>query len=342
MSRWEPPTPGGEEPPQTFWTQRPQRDALGPGQLIRRSIALYRTTPRRFLLVAAVPELIRDLLAVPSFVIALGFVEGMVSAFDDYLARATANPAAYRADPWAFQAELEDRLRTVLVPPPDLATLSALTGAIGIVVGLIGTSALTAIAMSMIRSRPMTVAECYRLVVARGALVRPILGLGIGWLVVSWLPLLLQMSPDFQAWAGVPGSPRSVLLGSLLSVFGTVIAVLIVIVAVRWALYIATVIAEPLAVGAALVRSADLSRGIRTRLALAMAGILLLHAISVGLVAAVVGIAMGVSTDSVAVGFAAYLVASLIGNLLWAPVLPAMLALAYQARVDEASAGSVG
>jgi hypothetical protein len=340
VSGWERPTPPGDEPARTFWAQEPKRDGLGPGQLIRRSLALYRAAPRRFLLVAAVPELIRDLLAIPSFVIAFGFIEGLVSAFGDYLARTNADPDAFRADPWSFQAEFQEQIRTVLVPPPDLASLSAATGAVGVVVGLVGSSALTAFALTAARTRPIAVTESFRLVMARSALLKPIVALGIGWLVAAWLPLLLQTSPEFQAWAGVPGSPRSVLLGSLLSVFGVVIAVLIVVVAVRWALYIATVVAEPLGVGAALARSAELSRGIRGRLALAMVGILLLQSISVGIVAALVGITMGTSTDSVVIGFAAYLTASLVGNLLWAPVLPTLLALAYHVRVDEAPAGT--
>jgi hypothetical protein len=340
VSGWERPTPPGDEPARTFWAQEPQRDALGPGQLIRGSLALYRATPRRFLVVAAVPELIRDLLAIPSFVIAFGFIEGLVSAFGDYLARTEANPAAFRADPWSFRAEFQDQIRAVLVPPPDLASLSAATGAVGVAVGLLGSSALTAMALAAARTQPITATESFRLVLARAALLKPIIALGIGWLAAAWLPPLLQTSPEFQAWAGAPGSPRSVLLGSLLSVFGVVIAVLIVVVAVRWALYMATVVAESVGVGAALARSAELSRGIRSRLALAMVGILLLHAISVGLVAAVVGITMGASTASVTIGFGAYLVTSLVGNLLWAPVLPTMLALAYHVRVDEAPAAA--
>jgi hypothetical protein len=66
-----------------------------------------------------------------------------------------------------------------------------------------------------------------------------------------------------------------------------------------------------------------------------MAGILLMHALSVGVVAAIVGIAIGISAESVEVGVVAYLGASLLGNLLWAPLLPAMLALAYATRVGQ-------
>jgi hypothetical protein len=342
VSGWERPAPPGDGPPSTFWSQEPAGDALGPGQLIRRAWRHYAATPRRYLLVAAIPETIRDVLAIPSFVIALGFVEGVVTAFGEFLARVNANPAAYSADPWALQAEFEDRLREILVPVPDMAILPAAMGALGVAVGLIGTSALAAVALAAARGRTMSVVEAFRLVAARGALIKPIVVLVVGWLVVAWIPLLLQTSADFRAWAGVPGSPRSVLLASLLSVIGAVVTLLIVIVAVRWALYIPAVVAEPIGVGSALVRSAELSRGIRSRLALAMAGILLLHAFSVGLVAAFVGIAMGISADSVPVGFAAYVATSFVGNLLWAPVLPAMLALAYHTRVGEAPAATPG
>jgi hypothetical protein len=51
-------------------------------------------------------------------------------------------------------------------------------------------------------------------------------------------------------------------------------------------------------------------------------------------VALVVGVVVGISAASVGIGIAAYLASSLLGNLLWAPFLPAMLAVAYQARAD--------
>jgi hypothetical protein len=57
----------------------------------------------------------------------------------------------------------------------------------------------------------------------------------------------------------------------------------------------------------------------------------------VGLLA---GVIVGVSTASVAAGFAAYLATSLIGELLWAPVMPAMLATAYLARVGGSAPGA--
>lgn len=336
MSDRQRPTSSDEDgPPRTYWAQASEGDAPGPGRLIRRAWHLYRSTPRRLLLAALAPELIRDLLAIPGLVMTLGFVEGFVAAIGDYWTLVIANPAAYRADPSVFQAELEEQLSLVLVPPPDLALVSAATGAAALVVSLIGISALVAIALTVARGRPIGAVEAFRLVVSRPAIVGPSLALGLGWAVVWVVPLLLGASPDFQAWAGEPGSPRAVLIASLLSVLAVMVAVLVVIVAVRWALYVPAVVAESLGVGPALARSANLSRGIRVRLGLAMAGIFVMHAVSVGLVAVVVGIAMGLSAGSVAVGFGSYLATALVGNLLWAPVMPAMLAVAYDMRAAD-------
>jgi hypothetical protein len=258
----------------------------------------------------------------------------MVGVFRDYLDAAAADPEAFRANPAVLQAEFEAQLRAVLVPQPELANLSAVTGAGGVVVGLIGTSVLAAAAVAAAAGRPISVGGVYRLVAARGALIWPIVAIGLGWLVVSWVPLLLQGSPEFQAWAGEPGSPRSMRIAGILSILAVVVLVFVVVLGVRWALYIPAVIAEPLGIGKGLERAAELSRSIRIRLGLAMAGVLLMHSLSVGIVALVVGVVVGISAASVGIGIAAYLASSLLGNLLWAPFLPAMLAVAYQARAD--------
>lgn len=335
MSGWEQPPHGPDgSPRRAAWTRPTEVDPLGPGQLIRRAWRLYRATPRRLLLVAAGPELVRDVLGIPGIAIAVGLVEGMVRVLEDYLAAAAADPAAFRANPAALQAEFETRIRAILVPPPDLASLSAVMGAGGVVVGLIGTSVLTAAALAAAAGRPISLGGVFGLVARRGGLIWPSIAIGLGWLVVSWLPILLQGSPEFQAWAGQPGSPRSVRIAGLLGVLAVVVLVFVVVLAVRWALYIPAVIAESLGIGSGLDRAARLSHGIRVRLGLATVGILLMHALSVGIAAVVVGISVGISAGSFGVGIAAYLAVSLLGNLLWAPVLPGMLAVAYQTRAS--------
>jgi len=346
VSGWErptpptPPTPDGS-PPLTYWTRPSDADPLSAGQLIRRAWRLYRSTPRRFLLVAAIPELIRDILAIPSLVMAVLLIQGMFEVMADFFGRVAANPEAYRyTDSQALQAELQARLQAVDLPQADLAGLSALGGGAGIAVGLIGSSALTAAALAAAVGRPISVASAFRLVAARGGLMKPIIALGLGWVAVSSLPIVLQASTGFQAWAGAPGSPRSVLLVSLLGVLALVVTVGIVVLAMRWALFIPAVLVEAIGVGPGLARAARLTRGIRIRLGLAMAGILILHGLSVGIVATAVGFVVGLSAGSLAAGFAAYLIASLIGNLLWAPVLPAMLAVAYRERTHIAETSS--
>lgn len=339
MSGWEqptPPTPGGS-PPRSYWTRPSELDALSLGQLIRRAWRLYRSTPRRFLLVAAIPELVRDLLAIPSVVIAGLTVQGVFGVMTDIFRRIAADPEAYRyTDSQAFQAELQARLQAVMLPPVDLAVVSAIGAGAGVAVALIGSSALTAAALAAASGRPISVAGAFRQVAARGGLLKPIIWLGVGWVVVSLLAVVLQTSAGFQAWAGVPGSPRSVLLASLLAGLALIVTIGMVVLAVRWALFIPAMLVEALAVGPGLARAATLTRGIRIRLALAMAGIVILQALSVGIVATVVGFAVGLAAGSVVAGFGAYLIAALIGNLLWAPLVPAMLTLAYRERTHVA------
>jgi hypothetical protein len=339
VSGWEQPTPPSESPPSSHWTQ--PSDTPGPGQLIRRAWRLYRSTPRHLLLVAAIPELVRDLLAIPSLLIGGLAIQGIFEVMGDFLARVAADPQAYRyGDSRALQAELQAQFQAAMLPQADLAVWSALGGGAGIAVGLIGSSVLTAAALAAAAGRPISVAGAFRLVAARGGLLKPTIALGVGWVAVSWSAIVVGASTGFQAWAGAPGSPRSVLLASLFAVMALVGTLGFIVLAVRWALYVPTSLAEGLGIGPGLTRAARLSRGIRTRLALAMAGVLILDALSVGIVATVVGLVLGFSAGSVAVGIAAYLIAAFIGNLLWAPLLPAIVALAYQERAGDVEASA--
>jgi hypothetical protein len=309
---------------------------MGPGQLIRGAWRLYRSAPRPFLLVATVPAVIQMLLTLPSLVLALDFVRAMFEVMSDYFERVAANPEAFRAaDSRILQAELEAQLRAVMIPGPDLLLWSALAGGLALMVGLVSTAAMTATALASAARRPIPAAFAFRLVAARAGLVIAILALGIGWVAVSSLPQLLQTSAEFQSWAGAPSSPRSALIASLLSVAALVVVVVIVVFAVRWALFIPAVLVESLGIGHGLARAAQLTRGIRVRLALATAGVILLLAIAIGIVAVVTGFAVGIAFGSVDAGFGAYIVAGLIGNALGAPMVPAMFALAYRERTRE-------
>ncbi len=337
MSGWQPPTPpadGSES--RTNWAQ-PDSDPLGPGSLVRRGLRLYRSMPRRFLVIAAITGSLQTLLALPTLASSLAVAQGMFDVMADYFERAMATPEIYgTADQQALQAELEARLRAVVVPVSDLPALSVVGAGLGGAIGLIGVSALTVMALSMAAGRPVPVPFSFRLVAARAGLVIPVVALGIGWMAVAWLSIALGASPDVQTWAGAPGSPRSVLIGSLLGVLAVVVAVGVVVLAVRWALYVPAVLVEALGVGRGLARAAQLTRGIRIRLGLAMAGVLLLQALVVTVLATATGIAVGLATGSVTIGFGVYVAIGLVINVLWAPWLPAMFAVAYRERTHTA------
>jgi hypothetical protein len=341
VTGWErptPPTPDGSAPP-SHWSRPSSSDPLSPGQLIRRAWRRYRATPRPLLRVALVPEVIRDLLALPGLVISGLAIQALFAVMADFLARAIADPQAYASgDSLALEAELQAQLQAAILPQPDLVALAALGGGLSVAIGLVGSAALTAAALATAAGRPISIAGAFRLVAARGGLVKPLVAIGIGWVAVSWLTIALETSAELQAWAGAPGSPRIILIGSLLAILGLVVTVGFVVLAVRWALYIPAVLVESLGIRPGLARAARLSSGIRIRLGLALAGILILAALSVGIVATVVGFAIGIATGSVWAGYVAYVITSLAGNLLWAPMVPAMVAEAYRERAEGAAA----
>lgn len=332
MSGWQRPTPRDDPAGRSYWSQA-DADPLGPGRLIRAGWRLYRSAPGRLLVVATISGLLQTLVALPSLLWAATMTRGMVEVMADYFERVMANPDAYRvADQQALQAELEDRLRSVIVPVQDPSALTAIGAGLGGAIGLVGTAALTALALSIAARRPVPVPFAVRLVAARAGLVIPVIALGIGWAAVSWLSIAVQASPDVQAWVGATGSPRSVLIGSLLAVLAVVVGVGIIVLAVRWALYVPVVLVEALGIGGGLARAAQLTRGIRIKLGLAMAGILLLQGIVIAVVATVVGFVVGLAAGSFDVGFGTYLIAGMALNIVWAPWLPAMFAVAYRAR----------
>jgi hypothetical protein len=299
--------------------------------------------------IALIVGAIQALLAIPALAPAAAMVQAMFDVLGDYLERALANPQAYRyADQRAIQAELEAQLRAVLIPANDLAVFSAVGGGVSVAIGLVGTAALAAMALSVASGRPIPMSFAFRLVAARAGLVKPIVAIGVGAIAVSLLSLGLQASPEVQSWAGATGSPRATLIAGLLSVLALVVVVGIVALAVRWALFVPAVLVEAIGTGPGLSRAAQLTKGIRIRLGLAMVGALLLEGLVTAIVALVAGFAIGLAAGSVVVGFAAYLVADLAISALWAPWLPAVLAIAYRERtlpakgVATAASGALG
>lgn len=294
---------------------------------------MYRSSAGYYLRVAALPEVIRDLLALPGLLVTGLALERVVGVIADFWGRVAANSEAYQgADSVALQADLQTRLQAVIGLPSEMTAVSAISDGLAVMAGLIGCAAVTAAGLAAMAGRPISVAGAFRLVAARAGLVRSIVAIGIAWAAVSLVAVLLEGSDQLRAWAGAPGSPRLVLIDSLLGILATVGAIGVIVLAIRLAMSLPASLAETLGLGAAIARGMHLGRGIQVRLGQALAGILVLHAISVGVVSTAVGFAVGLSAVSASAGVAAYLGATLIGNLLWAPVIPAVLASTYRER----------
>ena len=341
MSGWGQPGGPNGAGPQTYWERPPEQDPLRPGALIRRGWRLFRSQTRRFLAVAAGPLILVNLIALPTTVTAGRAIEAMVDVFADWITWAVANPDAYRAaDEAELQAELQARLQTelqaALVPATDASLALAALGALALAISIVGTAALTAAALAAARGAHVSIPDAFGAALTRGSIVRPTLALGVASFVASVVPTLLGGSPEFQQWAGEPGSPRSLLLGSLFSVAAIVLVVGIVVLAARWALYLPAVLTEPLGVGAGLARAASLSRGLRIRFFLVMVGAWLLQVLVAGLLGTLVGIVVGVAAESIWAGYVVYVIASVLGGLLLAPLLPTAFAVAYLDRAREA------
>ena len=334
MNGWQQPTPRRDgASADSPWAEASEADPLGTRKLIRRGFRVYRSSAWHYLRVAAIPEVIRDLLALPGLLVTGLVLERVVGVIADFWGRVAANPEAYQgADSVALQADLQTRLQAVIGPPTGMTAASALAGGLAVSAGLIGCAAVTAAALAAATGRPISVVGAFRVVAARAGLVRSIVALGIAWAAVSLVAVLSAGSDELRAWAGAPGSPRLVLIDGLLGVLVLVVAIGVIVLAVRLAMCLPAILAESLGLGSGITRGMELGRGIQVRLGQALAGILVLHAISVGVVSIAVGFAMGLSAVSASVGVAAYLVATLIGNLLWAPVIPAVLAYAYRER----------
>jgi hypothetical protein len=342
VSGWQRPDEPPGQPPRTYWSQE-DADPFSPGALARRGWRLYRSAPRRFVLISAIGAFLQTLAALPTLVPLVSFFGAMVDVMTDFFERVMANPEAYRyADQAAIQADLEARFRALVIPGTETPILTAIGAGVSGIVGLVALAALTATALSVAAGRPIPVPFAVRLVAARAGLVIPIIALGIGWFAVSLLTLAAQTSPDLQAWAGATGSPRSILIASLLSVAAVAVGLGAIVLAVRWALYVPVVLVEAVDVGPGLARAAQLTRGIRIRLGLAMVGILVLQWLATVVVASVVAVAVGLATWSVTGGVAGYLVSGLVLGALWGPWLPAMLAGAYRERTAGATPPTPG
>lgn len=301
--------------PPVGWKAPDDTPGLSTGQLVRASWRLYRSAAGRLLTVAAVPAIIQGLLAMPGILLAGVMLRGMARVFEDL--------SRVRTDPLGFQAAVQAAVR----PPADLSVLASVAGGIGVGVLLLEWAVLTAAALAITEGRTISVGEAFRTVGARGtAIVLPAFAVGIVWGCVNAAAVLLQ--PSFAASA----TPGQAAQGGLLGLLVGVLAIGTFVLAVYWSLALPAILAEGLSLHDGLARGAALTRGIRARIGVALMAVWVLQAAIVGIVAVSVALAAAISSGTLEAGGVGYTAVALVGTFLLAPLLPALLAIAYRDR----------
>jgi len=320
VTGWAPPTgpkPPGE-PPIVGWAT-PADEGLGVGAAIRAGWHLTRAHLAPFAAVAAIPVLLSNVLLIPVWLGVAEQVERMLRFMS------TLDFTRYRTDPDALQREFQ----AIFQQSSQFVAVSAVLTGIVIAVAIIGSAALTSATLDALEGRPVSVGRSFAAVASHAsAIVAPAIVLGV---VVGVGSGLLNLGQANVVAAG--GKPGQTAVTSLLSLVSLVLWVLLIILAIRWSLVFQAILAEDLALGAGLSRSAALTAGARVRIGLTLvAGVVLtgvLFAIPASLLATVVGLV----TSSVANAFVAYAVVTAITGLVLIPLLVSVLTVIYRDRV---------
>ncbi len=301
-----------------------------PGLSVRETIGsawrIYRRNAPVFVALAAIPAIAVALTLVPSMVIFTRTIKTMVAIVQHL------DAVALRTDPQGYDLFIQQQIQAAARPESELLVLSGVASGLAVLVGVIGAALLTAAALDGIDGRRPSVRDAFRALDAHGrTLMLPALILGVASILLTIAPIALTPSFDSPAFDS-PSLARATALSSLLGLAGFLVAIVVVVFAVRWAVAIPAILAEDLGLRAGLSRSAALTHGIRLRITLAF----LVYGVVYGFVgfsiAAIVAVVTGFATRSVEGGVAAYLVVGLLVGMVFGPLGTAMAAHIYRLR----------
>jgi hypothetical protein len=323
VSGWSTPT---TPPGPVAWELPAETPGPGVRQLVGGSWHLYRSAGRRFVLVAAVPALIQTVLSLPGIALAVVLFQRMIKIFGE--------SSTWMTDPQAFQAEMEAAMR----PPMDLTLLASVTGGVGITVLVIGWAGLTSAALAVSEGRTVSVASAYRPAFERrSGILIPAVIVGVVWALINAAQAFLQPTGDGLI---APGQTAIYSLIGLL-VLGLSLGAFVLVVVCS--LGLPAILVEDLDLRRGLARGAELTRGIRFRLGLAFIAVWILQGLTAGILALFAALIGGVMARSLEVGVVIYAAIFVVGNVLWLPFIPAMLALLYHDRTaGEGADGDAG
>ena len=318
MSGWGPPPAPA---PVVGWEMPVEPEGLGVRQSIGAGWRILRSHAGPLMGAAAIPEILRNLMVIPSLVIVARAWDAMITVFTE-----TDWSNYDPEDQLAFQQRIQEAFQ----PPTDLAILSGVASGASITLALIGLAIVTAATLAAVDGRRPTVGGAYREVSAHAsALIWPAVILGIGFMVVG-IPLTLAQGTFVMSDAATMRTQSAI--AAVLGLFGLVVSIAIIILAVRWSLAVPAILAEDLSLRRGLSRSAELTSGIRVRIFLIFLLLALLVGIVFGLISVVAALVVGVATFSFTGGVAGYLVAATIGGLVWTPLGAAVLSHVYRVR----------
>jgi hypothetical protein len=291
----------------------------------------WRTYKRAFaplLVIGAILGLLTILLSLPTLVYTLRTFDALVRVIVDLVDENGNNNGIY--DPVLLQTQLQ----ALSVMPASTAITLAITGAAGTGVGILGGAVLTAAAMAARAGRQVSPAEAVGAVLARGsALVLPAILLAVGTAAVSLVIQFNQPAIQDSRFA----TSESSTVEAVLTFAGIVVTVAIFYLSVRWGLAIAAILAERIGLRAGLSRSSELTRGHRLRLAAIVIIVAILQALTVGLPAVVIGAVIGLSANAPSPGIVSFALVSVIASAIWAPLTPAVAAVAYGRLTERAA-----
>lgn len=318
MTGWAPPPAPG---PVVGWEVPSEPEGLGVRESIGAGWRVLRSNIGTLAATAALPEIVRNLLVIPSILIVARGWEAMIDLFRDF------DPTPSIDD----QVALQERLQVAFRPPTDLAILSGVASGLSIAVALVGLAVVTAATLSAVDGQRPSVAQAYRAVTAHaGALIVPALILGVAGILVGTPATLAQGSFG----ASDPAAFRTqAALAAVVGLVGLIVTIAIIVLAIRWSLAIPAILAEDLTLRRGLSRSAALTAGIRVRIFVILLVLGIVSGIVLGAISLVAGVIVGLATFSLAGGVAGYLVATTVGGLFWLPLVAGVLSHVYRLRV---------
>jgi hypothetical protein len=323
VSGWTQPQ-GGTAGPIVGWETPVEPEGLGVRESLSAGWRLMRAHIGSLAAIAVIPEVLRNLLLLPMWLLYWDLFAAQIRFFADL------DWSRYVTDPEGVQRELEAIFRV----PLEQALASAIGGGLSITVWLIGIGAVTAGTLAAAERRRPSVQDAWRTVTAHpGSLLAPAVMLGLAWGVLS-LPLTL--SQGMMSTGSM--NPVGALLGTLAGLVTLAVGVGVLVLIVRWAVVYQVILGEDLGLAAALRRSAQLTAGVRTKIGLALIALGFVAGLVVSMLAFAVGFVAWLVTSSSELTIVSFVGALIVGGLVYVPWATAIVTHIYRQRIEPGPA----